>query len=102
MSIFEGFYKKHQQRIVGLDILRSIAVLLVLFIHGKALIPKENQVAYDSLNIFRIDGVSIFFVLSGFLIGGILLKMIANTNFTKKICSTFGLEDGLEQSQIIF
>jgi len=84
MSIFEGFYKKHQQRIVGLDILRSIAVLLVLFIHGKALMPKENQAAYDSLNIFRIDGVSIFFVLSGFLIGGILLKMIAQSNFTRK------------------
>lgn len=84
MSIFEGFYKKHQHRIVGLDILRSIAILLVLFIHGKALIPKENQAAYDSLNIFRIDGVSIFFVLSGFLIGGILLKMIAQSNFKRK------------------
>lgn len=84
MNFFDKFYLKHQHRIVGLDILRSIAILLVLFVHGKALVPKENQDFYRNLNFFKIDGVSLFFVLSGFLIGGILLKMIANTNFTKK------------------
>ncbi len=35
-------------------------------------------------NIFDIDGVTIFFVLSGFLIGGILLKLANHTDFSLK------------------
>lgn len=67
-------------RIYGLDILRAIAILFVLIQHGGNLLP-EN---YRGVNrLFYLDGVSIFFVLSGFLIGGILLKIIAENKFNK-------------------
>lgn len=62
-------------RIFGLDLLRALAILFVLLEHGSNLMP-ENIKIYN--NIFVWDGVSIFFVLSGFLIGGILIKLINN------------------------
>lgn len=62
-------------RIVGLDILRSIAILLVLLVHSSYLLPHSLYVLQLTY-LPRIDGVSIFFVLSGFLIGGILLKEV--------------------------
>jgi len=61
-------------RIFGLDIFRSIAILLVVLVHGGFLLKGTSM---DGFPYFRmIDGVDMFFVLSGFLIGGILLKAI--------------------------
>lgn len=65
---------KNTSRIYGLDILRAFAILFVLFGHGNTLI--KAYVPPKVLNLPILDGVSIFFVLSGFLIGGILLKII--------------------------
>ena len=62
-----------EKRIFGLDLLRTIAILLVLLHHGDFIVKKYNS-EYNSIWIF--DGVDLFFVLSGFLIGGILLKEI--------------------------
>lgn len=61
-------------RIIGLDVLRSIAILLVLYQHSIFLISSPNE-----LYQIRIDGVSIFFVLSGFLIGNILIKTFSES-----------------------
>lgn len=72
-----------KSRVIGLDILRSIAILLVMYLHGNSLLPKQI-VKYFILPRPSIDGVSIFFVLSGFLIGGILLKIIETSGFTVK------------------
>jgi peptidoglycan/LPS O-acetylase OafA/YrhL len=83
MHIFDGFLKKNEKRIVGLDILRAIAILLVVYKHGRFLLPLHFHNDYLRYYI-NIDGVSIFFVLSGFLIGEILLKIINNSNFTIK------------------
>lgn len=67
------------KRLFGLDILRTTAIMLVVFMHG-GIILKDS--AIDGFPYFRlIDGVDIFFVLSGFLIGGILLKDI---NYAEK------------------
>lgn len=56
----------------GLDLFRAIAILLVVFSHGKFLL---NGTVIENFPFFKmLDGVDLFFVLSGFLIGGILLK----------------------------
>jgi peptidoglycan/LPS O-acetylase OafA/YrhL len=56
------------KRIVELDGLRGVAILLVLFGHYCSyILPKVEFFEFASL------GVDVFFVLSGFLIGGIIL-----------------------------
>ena len=67
-------------RIFGLDLLRAIAILLVMYDHGRWYFQKEPSVFTTNLKLF--NGVSIFFVLSGFLIGKILIK-----NFIEKDAS---------------
>jgi peptidoglycan/LPS O-acetylase OafA/YrhL len=58
-------------RIFGLDLLRAIAILLVCFLHGRELI---HQYFPDFPQFWFVDGVDLFFSLSGFLIGGIFIK----------------------------
>lgn len=60
-------------RVFGLDLLRFIAILMVLLGHGKMVLPQHIKPIFDD---FLLDGVAIFFVLSGFLIGGILIKQL--------------------------
>lgn len=64
----------YQDRVFGLDMMRAIAILNVVIVH-----------AGSWMNIFPgypwipiIPGVELFFVLSGFLIGSILLKTYLN------------------------
>lgn len=64
-------------RIYGLDILRAFAILFVVVGHGNNLLPKRVA---DVIELFLFEGVSIFFVLSGFLIGGILIKILEKTH----------------------
>lgn len=70
---------KGNGRIYGLDILRAFAILFVIYSHSFFLIIDHvNEKVY---NMLSLDGVTLFFVLSGFLIGGILLKTIGTTPF---------------------
>lgn len=64
-----------RNRVYGLDILRAIAILFVVIGHGSVYLPNGLQ---NISNFFVFDGVSIFFVLSGYLIGGILIKQFDN------------------------
>lgn len=70
-----------KSRVFGLDLLRFFAIIFVLLGHSKLFLPEK----YDHyVNRFLLDGVSIFFVLSGFLIGGILIKVLENKKPTFK------------------
>jgi peptidoglycan/LPS O-acetylase OafA/YrhL len=73
-------------RIYGLDILRAFAILFVVAGHGGNLIESET---YKYINLFLFDGVSIFFVLSGFLIGRILIEILKNNKVNSKLIINF-------------
>ena len=75
-----------QSRFHGLDVLRGIAILFVMIGHTTLLIPKPWKSRYQ---LIQLDGVAFFFVLSGFLIGGILLRQMANEPFTFKKAKDF-------------
>lgn len=73
-------------RIFGLDLLRFIAIFMVLLGHSLILAP-GNLKPY--VYPFIYDGVAIFFVLSGFLIGGILIKILNKENPSYKVLLDF-------------
>lgn len=86
LSLIEGNAPKYQtilfyptlnfmntlQRQAGLDVFRSIAILVVVLGHGLPLLQAANT-AFPYIPL--PDGVEMFFVLSGFLIGQILLRV---------------------------
>jgi peptidoglycan/LPS O-acetylase OafA/YrhL len=65
----------YSKRVFGLDLMRALAIIIVVMDHGSMLEKANTHFPWIPL----IDGVELFFVLSGFLIGGILLKLY-NTN----------------------
>ncbi|MEX1187888.1 MAG: acyltransferase [Bacteroidia bacterium] len=73
-------------RIFGLDLLRAFAILFVVFGHGRGLLPVELS---NPQRFFIFDGVTIFFVLSGFLIGGILIKIVEKNKPSKALLVDF-------------
>ena len=89
-------------RVPELDGLRGIAILLVLIHHylcGR--MPTDTYPVLHWVDVvFRLawSGVDLFFVLSGFLIGGILLEQRAAKNFF----STFFLRRGCRVLPLYF
>ncbi len=74
-------------RIYGLDILRAVAIFIVVALHGgKLLTPGMSKIQRW---LIEFDGVSIFFVLSGFLIGGILIKTLEKRQNEKNVLLNF-------------
>ena len=66
-------------RVFGLDLLRAIAITLVVVSHCTFIFYEtSNNPILTSIRSLGAIGVDLFFVLSGFLIGGILLKQINN------------------------
>jgi peptidoglycan/LPS O-acetylase OafA/YrhL len=61
-------------RVFGLDLLRALAILFVVYEHGYRFIA--HLLPENIYNLPVLDGVTIFFVLSGFLIGRILLRTL--------------------------
>lgn len=73
-------------RIFGLDLLRMLAIIFVVFSHSASLLPES---LYNFIDLFYFDGVCIFFVLSGFLIGNILINSIEKRSFNRSELFTF-------------
>lgn len=73
-------------RVYGLDIIRAFAILFVVAGHGGNLVESET---YKYIDLFLFDGVSIFFVLSGFLIGRILIEIIKEKSISLKVILNF-------------
>lgn len=71
------------KRNFGLDVLRSISIWLVLLQHAGVGIPGMKPLQIGGV------GVEVFFVLSGFLIGGILFKELDKQQSFKQTLKQF-------------
>jgi len=79
----------HRGHIPALDGLRGIAILMILFLHfnQEALLKLHYPLAgpvITKIAQMGLKGVDLFFVLSGFLITGILLDTKGSTGFFRK------------------
>jgi peptidoglycan/LPS O-acetylase OafA/YrhL len=76
MTLENSANTKHPDahRIFGLDLIRCIAILFVLLTHTLYIIDRQN-VFYKIPVYSGFIGVELFFILSGFLIGTILIKI---------------------------
>lgn len=65
--------RKEDHRNQWLDLCRALAILLVLLSHGRVFL-RDTLTWTEGLRFGGFMGVELFFVLSGFLIGGILIR----------------------------
>ena len=70
-----------QRRIFGLDLMRSLAITMVLVGHCGWIFPGDQGLILQLMSLSGYLGVEIFFVLSGFLIGKILYQMFIKGDF---------------------
>ena len=77
------------KRVFGLDLMRAVAIMLVVFSHIYWIIPNSQGVIIDLMGIAGVLGVEVFFVLSGFLIGRIVYRLYVSEDFNFKSLSFF-------------
>ncbi|MAP55222.1 acyltransferase [Altibacter sp.] len=73
--------RTYSERIFGLDLMRAVAILSVVLGHALWIYPDAQGGIVPLLKIMAVSGVELFFVLSGFLIGRILYKIITSETF---------------------
>ena len=71
-------------RIPGLDLARAIAICLVVFAHSLWISGNYPESISWLMQLSGTIGVEIFFVISGFLIGKIIYKIILKDDFSLK------------------
>ncbi|MES2629163.1 MAG: acyltransferase [Bacteroidota bacterium] len=86
----EKFEKLHQNRVFGLDLMRAMAIVMVILGHTRWLSDSFPRPIDKLFHGSGILGVELFFVLSGFLIGRILLnQFMKNPDFGWKEIKEF-------------
>lgn len=80
---------RERERIFGLDVMRALAILLVVFSHISWIIPNAQGIVIDLMGIAGVFGVEIFFCLSGFLIGRIIYKLYLSKDVNFKSVAYF-------------
>jgi peptidoglycan/LPS O-acetylase OafA/YrhL len=73
-------------RVYGLDVLRALAISIVVYEHGNFILEKASPTL---ASIKVVDGVDLFFALSGFLIGGMLLRAMQTAELDFKFVKAF-------------
>ena len=72
-------------RVFGLDCLRALAICGVLFAHGFGLLYPQMPAWFGLFGHGGFYGVELFFVLSGFLIGRILIRLDSDLGKTSTV-----------------
>lgn len=82
----------HDRTIHSLNLLRGVAALLVVFSHSRSylfeaygLIPTGWQQILLAPTAFAEEAVAVFFVLSGYLVGGQVLRQVRGGQFSWRI-----------------
>ncbi|RXR30157.1 acyltransferase [Flavobacterium piscinae] len=76
------------KRIFGLDFLRSLSILLVLFSHISWIYQSEGLVG-KMQDFSGLIGIELFLMLSGYLVGSIILKQFLTQPYTIKEVGNF-------------
>ena len=80
---------QNKERIFGLDVVRTVAISMIVFSYAYFLIENTNPFITSLTGLFGFAGIELFFVLSGFLIGTITLKMYLADSFNYNSIVTF-------------
>jgi peptidoglycan/LPS O-acetylase OafA/YrhL len=81
-QLFSSGLRGTSSHLFGIECLRGLAVLLVFLFHANGvsqLIPRENPGLLEAFVLVGNTGVTLFFVLSGFLLSLPWLKTLART-----------------------
>lgn len=80
---------KPTKRIFGLDLLRVVSIVLVLTSHTSMIYPPSSSIIAKIVDMCGFFGVELFFVMSGFLIGGIIFKQFLRDDYSFKTTIRF-------------